>query len=94
MLFPEAFVRRCSVKKVVLEISQHSQENICAGDFFHKTLVFKKTLKKESWVQVFSCEFYKIPKNIFFSRTLAVAATVFHASQVLNKTLFCISFVA
>ena len=30
-LFPtEAVIRRCSVKKVVLEISQNSQENTCA----------------------------------------------------------------
>ena len=27
---PEAVVRRCSVKKVFLEISQNSQENTCA----------------------------------------------------------------
>ena len=29
-LFAEAVVRRCSVKKVFLEISQNSQENTCA----------------------------------------------------------------
>ena len=28
--FSEAFARRCSVKKVFLEISQNSQENTCA----------------------------------------------------------------
>ena len=31
----EAVVRRCSVKKVLLEISQNSQENTCARVFFH-----------------------------------------------------------
>ena len=30
----EAVVRRCSVKKVFLEISQNSQENTCARDSF------------------------------------------------------------
>ena len=30
----EAVVRRCSVKKVFLEISQKSQENTCARDSF------------------------------------------------------------
>ena len=28
--YPEAVVRRCSVKKVFLKISQNSQENTCA----------------------------------------------------------------
>ena len=33
----EAVVRRCSVKKVYLEISQNSQENTCARfSFFNK----------------------------------------------------------
>ena len=30
----EAVARRCSVKKVFLEVSQNSQENICAKDSF------------------------------------------------------------
>ena len=35
--FSEAVVRRCSVKKVFLEISQNSQENTCArASFFNK----------------------------------------------------------
>ena len=36
---PEAVARRCSVKKVFLEISQNSQENTCARvSFFYKNL--------------------------------------------------------
>ena len=31
---PEALTRRCSVKKVVLEVLQNSQENTCAKFFF------------------------------------------------------------
>ena len=30
----EAVIRRCSVKKVFLEISSNSQENACVKDFF------------------------------------------------------------
>ena len=30
----EAVVRRCSVKKMFLEISQNALENTCAGDCF------------------------------------------------------------
>ena len=58
---------RCSIKKVFLEISQNSQENICARDL-------KKNLKKESLAQVFSCEFCKISKDTVFTehfRTIA-----------------------
>ena len=31
-----AVAHKCSVKKVFLNISQNSQENICAGVFFNK----------------------------------------------------------
>ena len=30
LIFIEAVVQRCSVKKILLEISHYSQENICA----------------------------------------------------------------
>ena len=33
---PEAVARVCSVKKVLLEISQNSRENTCARVFFNK----------------------------------------------------------
>ena len=33
-LFPEAVIRRCSVKNMFLEISQNSHENTCARDSF------------------------------------------------------------
>ena len=44
----EAVVQRYSVKKVYLEISQNSQENICA---------ILSGFKKETLAQVFSSEF-------------------------------------
>ena len=60
-----AVVQRCFVKKVFLEFSQNSQENACARVSF--------LIKLQA--QVFSCEFYKISKNIFFHRTPLVAAS-------------------
>ena len=60
--FSEAVVRRCSVKKVLLEISQNSQENTCAKASFF--------IRKETLAQVFSSEFCKILKNVFFYRNL------------------------
>ena len=44
----EAVAQRCSVKKVLLEVSQNSQENTCA---------------QVTLAQVLSCEFWKISKN-------------------------------
>ena len=42
--------RRCSVKKCVLKVSQTSQENTCAGDFFNKVAGFQPAnfLKRDS----------------------------------------------
>ena len=63
ILSSEALVQRFSVKKVLLEISQNSQE---ACNF----------VKKEALAQAFSCEFCEISKNTFFHRTPLVAASV------------------
>ena len=73
----EAVVRRCSVKKVFLEISQNSQENTCARVSFFNKVAGKACnfIKKESLTQVFSCEFCEISKNNFFYRTPPVAAS-------------------
>ena len=60
----QTVVRRCSVKKVFLKISQN------AG------LSSATSLKKETLAQVFSCEFCEIFKNSFFYRTPLVAASV------------------
>ena len=56
-----------SVKKVFLEISQNSLENTVP-----KTWNF---IKKETQVQVFSCEFYEISKNTFFTEHLWMSAS-------------------
>ena len=45
-----------------LEISQNSQENTCTSAF--------NFIKKETLAQVFSCEFFKISKSIFFTEFL------------------------
>ena len=67
----EVVVRRCSVKKVFLEISQNSQENTCTKDSF----LIKLQAEKETLAQVFSCEFCKITKNTFSYGTPPVAAS-------------------
>ena len=51
-----------------LEISQNSQENICARVYNFN--------KKETLAQVFSCEFCEISKNTFFTEHLWTTASV------------------
>ena len=56
---PETVARRCSVKEVLLEFSQNSQENTCVGvSFLIKLQVSDlQLIKKETLAQVFSSEF-------------------------------------
>ena len=62
--YPEAVVRKCSIKRVFLNISQNSEENNCAGVSF-STKLQVDYCRKEIAARVFS---YKIPtcfiKNI------------------------------
>ena len=44
-------------------------------------------IKKEILAQVFSCEFYEISKNIYFYKTIPVAASV-HWKWISNCTAF------
>ena len=55
--FTKAVAQRCSVKKVLLEISQNSQENTCARvSFLIKVQASACSfIKKETLAQVFSC---------------------------------------
>ena len=55
--------RRCFLQKVFVNISQNSQENICARVSFLINFLF---FKKETLAQVFSCEFCEIFNNTFF----------------------------
>ena len=56
----DAVARRCSVKKMFLEISQNSQENNLQACNF---------IKKETLAQLFACVFCEISKNIFSDNT-------------------------
>ena len=61
-----------------LEISQNSQENTCAS--------VCNFIKKEILVQVFSCEFYEICKNTFFTEHLWATASEVRYMIFQNKT--------
>ena len=59
-------------KKVFSEISQNSQENNCTRvSILIKLRVSDlQLIKKETLAKVFSCEFYEISKNTFFTEHL------------------------
>ena len=72
--------QRHSAKKVLIKISQNSQDKTCTRVYFLiKKPQASNLVKKDTLAQVFSCEFREISKNTFFQRTLPVAASVhFH----------------
>ena len=72
--------RKCSAKKIVLKISENSQEKTCAGVSYSSPATLSK---KETPAQVFSCKFWDIVKNTYFAEHLRTAASV-----ELNKKKF------
>ena len=96
-LYLEAAARRCSVKKVFLEILQNSQENTCARVSFLIKLQASgrpqayNFIENKTMTQVFSWEFCKICKNIFVHETPLVAASKpkVHKSNGLLKQRIC-----
>ena len=77
--FSEAIAGGCPIKKVLLEISQNSEENTCAIVSFLIKLQTSACnfIKKKALTQVFSCEFREVFKNIFCYRTPPAAASEF-----------------
>ena len=86
--YSEAAARRCSVKKVFLEILQHSQENTCVRASFLITLQAWACnfIKKETLAQVFSCGFCEIPKNSF-SYIIEILADICYSVKLLKATI-------
>ena len=68
----EAVLRRCSIKKVFIEVSQNSQENTCAKVTFLIKLQAQiyDFIKKETLAQVFSCEFCEFLTTPFLTEHL------------------------
>ena len=69
MQYSEAVVRKCSVTKVLLTISQNSEENNCAGISF-STKLQADYCRKEIPAHVFPYKMGEIFKNIFFKEDL------------------------
>ena len=73
----EAVAQRCSLKKLLLEISQISSENTCVRVSFLIKLQPSTCnfIKKETLAQVFPIEICEIFKNAYFYRTPLMAAS-------------------
>ena len=74
----EAVVRRCSVKKMSLEIFQDSQENTCARvSFFNKVACLSPAtlLKKSLWYRCLPVNFAKFLRTHFFTEHLRTTAS-------------------
>ena len=69
-LFPEAVFRRCSVKKLFLEILQNSQEKTCARDPFLIKLQASTLLEKSLWHRCFPVNFAKFLRTPSFTEHL------------------------
>ena len=70
----EAVVRSCSVKKILLKISQNSQEDSFKIDI---KIDLKVNLKTNSRTVVFSCESYETFKNnVFVQHQWTAASTI------------------
>ena len=59
-----------------LEIFQNSREN-----------TYVRVLKKETLAQVFSCEFWEISKNIFFTERLPTTASEVKQNEVFTMII-------
>ena len=78
---PEAIAQGVP-KKVFLKFPQNSQENTCTTvSFSIKCRLACNFIKKGTLVQVFSCEFCEIFKNIYFYRTRLAAASEYNVSH-------------
>ena len=73
-----SFHRRCSIKKVFLKTLQNSQENTCSRFSFWIIMLqaLGNFIKKGTPAPVFSCEFFEIFKNIYFTEHLRMTASV------------------
>ena len=84
----KAVARRCSVKKVFLEISQNSQENTCARvSFLIKLKAFGTMFYKEQARNFLLMIIFEEPSSIFVSRCLTkkeLAGMLIHISKIFN----------
>ena len=86
----EVVVRKYSVKKLLLKISQNSQENTCVRVSFLTKFQASacNLIKKETLTEVFSCEICESFKNAFFIKHLKWMLLILQDTK-LNWKLNC-----
>ena len=62
-------------KGVLRNFAKFTGKHLCQSLFFNKFAVLCNVTKKETLVQVFSCEFCEISKNAFFTERLWTTAS-------------------
>ena len=86
--------RRCSIKKSVLRnFAEFTRKHLCQSLFLNKFAGLRSAacnfIKKETQIQVFSCEFCKIFKNIFITEHIQATASGL-VKPSLNSDLYLI----
>ena len=76
--------KSCSVKKVLLEISQNSQENTCVWDSFYAIL-----LKKSLWHRCFLVNFEKFLMTPLLTEHLRWLLLIYLPFWYLTLKIFC-----
>ena len=83
----EAIVQTCSVTKVLIKITQNSQDNLYQALFFDKSADLRPStfavLIKNPLAQLLSYEFCKIFKNTVFTEHLWATASVETKTDIL-----------
>ena len=78
--------QRCSVKNVLSEILQNSEENTCVRV---SILIKLQPCNRDPGTQVFSCEFWEISKNTFLAEHLwAILLSVGYSATRKHKKSF------
>ena len=102
-LRPKEVARRCSLKKVLLEISQNSQENYCARvSFLIKFQAWSLIKKMRLWHRFFPVDFVKLlrtlsnEKNTSYKTPTVVTSgkymyTANDRIKIFRKKFFCVS---
>ena len=73
--------RRCSVRRGALRsFAKFTEKHLCQSLFFNKAAGLRPATKKETLVQVFSCEFCKFSKNTFFAEHLGATSSAISVS--------------
>ena len=91
ILIPKAVAQMCHFKKEFLEISQNSQENICARvSFLIKSQVWPTTLLKiRLWHKCFPVNFAKFLRTRFLQNTGGLACSFIENETLLVQMFYC-----